>query len=254
MSEARNRNAGSRKTSNRKASTNTGRSEPGLLSTIAESPPFLLPPEKLALHRALAEREPKLGQIYEGALRALADSANPDCVSLAAHGFRELMEKFARLVAVPLRAPGENLTSKVRALKMPYGRMKKRCDGHSTVVDGNGELIKEMVKFMVAMEALFSWIDEVMPTRKTAALKLLQRLEPSVRQLPSPLQELNAQFWEKIHNFFELTCHHTMEPSRDETESWVTALEHFLLDRLMPRTTRDFARIDAILFEAKHND
>jgi len=225
-----------------------------MLSAVAESSLFSLPPEKIALHRALTERERKLGQIYEGALRTLADPANPDCLSLAAHGFRELMEKFARVVAVPARVPGENLTSKVRGLKKPYGQMKKKCDGHSPIVDGNGQPIKEIAQLMEAMEALFKWADEIMPSRKTATMKLLERLEPSARQLPSPLQELNAQIWEKIHNFFELTCHHNVEPSRDDAERWVSALEHFLLDRLIPRTTRDFGRIDAILSEAKRND
>ena len=255
MRGVRNRNGEGRKTSNRKASEKReGRSEPGILSTVAGSSLFSLPPEKVALHRALAERERKLGQIYEGALRTLADTANPDCLALAAHGFRELMEKFAHLVAVPLRVPGENLKNKVQALRKPYARMKKKCDGHSKIVDGNGQLIKEMSQFMMAMDELFSWADEIMPSRKTAAVKLLQRLEPSARQLPSLLQEVNAQYWEKIHNFFAQTCHHSMEPSRDDAERWVGALEHFLLDRLIPRTTRDFVRIDAILSEAKRND
>lgn len=249
MSRARNR-----KGRGSKALTTRDRVEPGMPNAVAESSFFSLPPEKVALHRALAEREPKLGQIYEGALRALADPANPDCLSLAAHGFRELMEKFARSVAVPLRVPGENLKNKVQALKKPYGRMKKKCDGHSTIVDGKGQPIKEIAQLMEAMEALFKWAEEILPSRKSAAMKLLERLEPSARQLPSALQESNAQIWEKIHNFFEQTCHHSMEPSRDETEKWITALEHFLLDRLIPRTTRDFVRIDAILLEAKRND
>src|SRR5713101_6001030 len=135
MSRARNR-----KGKSSKALTRRDRSEPQMLSAVAEPSLFSLPPEKVALQRALAERDPKLGQIYEGALRALADSSNPDSLSLAAHGFRELMEKFARLIAVPLRAHGENLTSKVRALKKPYGRMKRKCDAHSSIVDGNGQL------------------------------------------------------------------------------------------------------------------
>jgi hypothetical protein len=107
---------------------------------------------------------------------------------------------------------------------------------------------------MTAMDGLFSWADEIMPSRKTAAVKLLQRLEPSARQLPNLLQEVNARYWDEIFNFFTQTCHHGMEPSRDEAERWIGALEQFLLDRLVPRTTRDFLRIDAILSEAKRND
>jgi hypothetical protein len=255
MSGARNRNGESRKSSNRKASEKReGRSEPGILNSIGGSSLFTLPPAKAALQRALAERDPKLGQIYQGALRTLADSANPDCLAQAAHGFRELMEKFAHSVAVPLRVPGENLKNKVQALRKPYARMKKKCDGRSKIVDGHGQLIKEISQFMSAIDAFFSWADEIMPSRKTAAVKLLERLEPSARQLPSLLQEVNAQYWEKIHNFFTQTCHHSMEPSRDDAERWAGALEHFLLDRLIPRTTRDFDRIDAILSEAKRND
>ena len=255
MSGARNRSGKGRKTSNRKGSEKKeDRSEPEILNSLAGFSLFSLPPEKVALQRALGERDPKLAQIYEGALRALADSSNPDSLSLAAHGFRELMEKFARLIAVPLRAHGENLTSKVRALKKPYGRMKKKCDGHSSIVDGSGQPIKEIVQFIEAMDGLFIWADKNMLSRKNAAMKLLQHLEPSARQLPNSLQEENAKYWAKINNFFELTCHHNLEPSRDEMERWVSALDHFLLDRLMPRTTRDFVRIDAILFEAKRYD
>lgn len=205
--------------------------------------------EKVALHRALTREDQKLARMYLGAVRVLDDGTNPDGTAQAAHSFRELMEKFARKKGVPLRVPGENLTSKVRALEGVYTRMKKKCG--RGVVDAKGGLITEVRDFIAGADRLFDWVGQSMPTRHNSAVKLLRELEPSYRQLPNQLQELNARYWAEIFDFFELTCHHQLEPTAEEMQRWVEALERFLLDRLVPRTTQDFVRIDEILIKAK---
>ena len=47
--------------------------------------------------------------------------------------------------------------------------------------------------------------------------------------------------------------HHNLSTTSEEFWSWVSALEYFLLDRLIPRTFEDHAKIDEIIKEGEGN-
>jgi hypothetical protein len=205
--------------------------------------------EQGALHEKLTELSPDLARMYVGAMRILNDERNPDSHALAAHGFRELMEKLARYQSVPMTAGGETLTEKVRAL----GQAWRRCHGgskdkRSRPSSGRPDRV---AVFLEEVDQFFKWLSNHRPTRSEVATKLMAKLEVSSRALPDQLQKINARYWETIRDFFENTCHHRVRPTRAEFDGWVFAIERFLLDRLAPRTTRDFESIDAIQLEAK---
>ena len=67
-----------------------------------------------AVEAALARKSGELVTFYVGALSALAYEANPDRLSHAAHGIRELIEKFPQYVDVAVPAHKERPAHKGR--------------------------------------------------------------------------------------------------------------------------------------------
>ncbi len=61
-----------------------------------------------AVEAALARKSAELVTFYVGALSAVAYEANPDRLAQAAHGMRELMEKFPKYVDVAIPVLGQN--------------------------------------------------------------------------------------------------------------------------------------------------
>ena len=63
--------------------------------------PLVLTRQQLEVTQALKRRETEkypLSQWYLGALYAMSNHRNPDCISQAAHSLRELMEKLPRVL------------------------------------------------------------------------------------------------------------------------------------------------------------
>lgn len=207
-----------------------------------------LTPKQRTLHRALLEKDANLARMYLGGLVVLNDPGNPDSLALAAHAFRELMEKLPATVAVPATARGEKLRVKVNEVQDAWRRATTGSRCHAA---GNwsGEIDEPLRKLLLRLAGFFGWIDAHLPRRREEVARTLQRLDASGRALPGPLQDLNVEVWTKTHEFFQAVAHHGKVPTPDELSTWLDAAESFLLDRLKPRTFDDFAAIDAVIQE-----
>lgn len=69
-----------------------------------------------AVEAALGRKSAELVAYCLGALGVIGHEANPDRLAHAAHGLRELMEKFPKYVDVAVPAHTERLGAKVRKL------------------------------------------------------------------------------------------------------------------------------------------
>ncbi len=91
----------------------------------------ILSSQQRALYYSLSVLDRGLGSMYLGAIMVLSYGANPDCLPLAAHGIRELMEKLPRRFNVPMIAQAEKLMDKVRELERSWndalGKTKSHC-------------------------------------------------------------------------------------------------------------------------------
>lgn len=193
------------------------------------------------LWEALSDIDEQLGHMYLGALDVLQHSANPDRLSLAAHGVRELIEKLPRFLDLPAtenRGPG--IREQARTLAAAWEKLGP------SVVDGNGVLTSSGEK-MLGKVAEFCEGVGADPTRKQAAAAAVSRLDLNPLKLPPPIQDLHVSEWSTIEGFFIGVAHHTKATNDDEIEQYLAALERFLLDRLRPRTFEDFAAIDELL-------
>lgn len=221
--------------------------------SVDTSPQLLqLSGNQLTLYGALHAKGAILGTVYHGALSVLQQGGNPDRLALAAHGLRELMEKIPRYLDIPQEKPLPNMLEKVRNLHESWLDTVKR----SNCLKGdrwNGAVDKYLEKFLKRTHDFFQWVQDSRPKRKQAAAAVLRKLDPLPFALPKAIEELRVNEWEYIHNYFERVSHHNGIAAIEEFTGWLTTLERFLLERLIPRTFEDHARIDKIIEEGEKN-
>jgi hypothetical protein len=188
--------------------------------------------------------------MYFGALVALTHTENPDHLAQSAHSIRELLEKIPAFLDVQTRAHQESLGSKVRELEDSWQTATQRSASYD---DGNwnGEIDRPLSKLLDKFQQFFDWFSEHRPRRRAEVAATLHRLDGSDHTLPTPLEELEIERWMRIRDFLQAVAHHRKQPTRDEFEGWLDALERFLLDRLDPRTFADFDTIDEIIEEGR---
>src|SRR5262249_46050749 len=214
--------------------------------------PLQLSGQQRALYGALSEKDERLAGMYLGSLLVLRQIENPDLLALAAHGLRELMEKLPRYRDLPVTAKPPSLKEKVRNLLQSWSNTAKHSQclldpAWSGTIDG------PLLKFLKRAQEFFSWFESEHPTRKQQTAKVLRSLDPMDRPLPAPIEQLRIEEWDKCHNYFEGVSHHTIPSSPEDFVLWLAVLDHFLLDRLRPRTFEDHTEIDRIISEGEAN-
>jgi hypothetical protein len=197
----------------------------------------------LALSVALGELDGRLADMYVGARTVLGHLSNPDRLSLAAHGLRELMEKLPRHLDVPVEvSKGPGLNSLSRDLVDAWRKWGPR----SSKDDGS---LRNPAKVFAALETFCVAVEADLPTRKEQAAAALRGLDLHPVKLPPSIESLHVSQWRDLEGFFQGVSHHTHVSTPDEFAQYLGALERFLLDRLRPRTFDDLAAIDALLAE-----
>ena len=160
---------------------------------------------QLALHRALGEIHQSLATYYEGALSVLAHTINPDRLSLAAHGIREIMDKLARFIDLPVEASHTTLGTKANNLRHNWERLRKRTH---CLQDGQwvGEIDPAMSRFMQRVDDFFGWMIEQRPRKTEATAKVLRELDPL--DLPDPIVNQSAKSYLAMRGYFLDVAHH----------------------------------------------
>jgi hypothetical protein len=211
--------------------------------------PLQLSGQQLALHRALGKTKTELADMYYGALSVLSQIENPDRLALAAHGFREIMEKLPRYLDLPSTNPS-SLTEQVRTLNQGWEKVLKQSECHDNGM-WTGNIDESLQKFLKIVHEFFDWLKLDRPTRKQQAARVLRELDPLGRPLPEPIESLRVKEWDSYRSYFDNVAHHNPSASPEKFESWLSESERFLLDRLIPRTFEDRSKIDDIIKEGE---
>lgn len=212
----------------------------------------LLTGHQRVMYEALAEGHVVLGAFYLGALYVLSQSANPYRFALAAHGFRELMEKLPQYKNLPVQKKGLSLKERVRVMQQAWVRVSKKSSCYSKRV-WEGEIDQALEDFLAKIESFFGSVEADRPTRKKQTEALIRGLDPMGRALPYTIEKLRIEEWDECHNYFEGVSHHTTKTDGKEFDGWLNVLEAFLLDRLRPRTFEDLNSIDKIIKEGEES-
>lgn len=206
--------------------------------------------QQRSLLLAFERLDPKLARMYLGALRVLADEANPDAMPLAAHALREIMEKLPESLDVPLKASAGALSNRVAGLLPIWQKAVNRSSCHSNG-EWQGQLDGPLERLLKRLEIFFDWYSANYQTRRGEIAQALRRLDASGGFLPTPLESANLSLWRDLRDFFLTVAHHKHEPTRNEFASRLQEFESFLVDRLQPKTFADFDAIDALLEEVE---
>jgi hypothetical protein len=188
--------------------------------------------------------------MYRGALQAAADLGNPDRFAQAAHSLRELMEKLPRDLDTPEETGIPTLTDKVRQLQRGWAGVMNHASWPGNP-PWQGEINDPMKAFLRKTEEFFDWLETDRQTRNQQAARVLRGMDPMGMELPEPIERLRIREWRLCHEYFENISHHRQQVAADEFQSWLQALERFLLDRLRPRTFEDHAELDRIIAEGE---
>jgi len=195
---------------------------------------------QVALLGVLIDKSEAVGAMYVGALMARATEDNPDHLSQACHSLRELIDNFPKYFDVPVE-PSGRLGDQTSALHERWKREPR-------VKNGGSEPITE--KFIQKLSEFFQWIDENFPKRREVARRTIRELDASGRSLPRPIEDLRAEEWLAIRDFFVRSTHHGT-CSLGDFDAWLDELESFVLGLTKPRTFDNADAIDALIQEGE---
>jgi hypothetical protein len=198
-----------------------------------------------ALYDALAKLDPRLADMYYGALSVFKQTENPDHLAQTAHSLRELMEKLPRYINVPLDRKGASLTDKVRSFYKEWAKFSDEVKKNGKPFDSGGEISPGLRSFLEVSETFFEWVENERPARKRRTAQMVRGLDPAMRPLPAAIENLRIEEWDDCHDYFENVSHHNR--AAEELEAWISILERYLLDKLCPRTFEDHAALDEII-------
>ena len=117
-----------------------------------------------------------------------------------------------------------------------------------------GEIDHSASKLLRKLEAFFDWCNKHMPGKHKELSAFITTLDPASGRLPEELQDSNVQRVKKMSEYFNIISHHGKTADASEFEAAVNEFEHFLLERLRPRTFEDVDDLDALIKKAETND
>ena len=195
-----------------------------------------------ALQRKETEQYP-LSKWYLGALYALENPYNPDCVSQAAQSLRELLEKLPRVVRESDAHQGSasGLADLRRDINTRILEDKKRYPGgwRGKVVDARlDKTLKQVDRYLALNQQ---------PTRKEQIRKAVATIDPMVDQLNSEIRQAKLDELYKLGRTLESFAHHQRKPDIEKFREYLEILERIIFDLLAPITAQDQHEIQSIL-------
>jgi hypothetical protein len=167
-----------------------------------------------------------------GALRTLADAANPARLRLVAGGMRSIMEELRRVAGV--ERSGAGLAKRVEVLEALW---KPRRPTAAEGVDD--EFIRELDSFFA---------DYQLETNEAQARLILQHLDVSRRDDVAPIVAGGrARQWVLFLGLFNRVLHGSQSMDEAAFGAELERFERFLLDLLAPRPLKDIDRIDELV-------
>jgi hypothetical protein len=184
---------------------------------------FQLYGQQKTLYDALVQYNGELAKMYYGSLKVLADKNNPDRLSLAAHGIRELIEKSPLYICEMINTDFD-LNNKVENLRDYWidvlTSYQLEAELNKKISEGN-QITKELESFLDKTNKFFQ-SSNTQQSLKDKVSNLKGRWESFQRSL-KPFQKLDntiqitpqlKAFLKEIYTFFELFKQ--AKPTRDQ--------------------------------------
>jgi hypothetical protein len=187
----------------------------------------------------LARQKGRAAPFYEGALRALADRANPVGPEMTAYALRELIQELERPVGGPQEGP---------KLGDLLGRFRAKWKSAPRRPDDRG-LVDHCDPAVFAADQFLDDADAGHLSRRDRAQETLSGLDPVRRPSPPDTQQARVEELMKFRKEFNEALHSPRPTDVFALGSLVEGFETFLLAIFRPRTFDDFSEIDELLKE-----
>lgn len=183
----------------------------------------------------LARQKGRPATFYEGALRALADRANPVRAEMAAYALRELIQELERAAGAPKKGPG--LGDLLRAFRPKWEAAERRPDDRG--------LIDNCDPAVFAVDQFLDEAKEGHLNRRDRAQETLSGLDP-VKRVGPPDTEERIEALLDFREEFNEALHGERPTDAESFAPLVERFETFLLAWFQPRTFEDFTEIDEL--------
>ena len=205
------------------------------------------------LYASLARRNEKLARVYRGALMVLADENNPCRHELAAHGFRELIEKSPWLTNGEAVVTGDGLKNRLGPVRSAFSVVVRNREIEEPLsLNGIEGPLRSLIS---ELETFFQWQDMNRPKAAVRAAKNLSILAGAGPPLPSDIFETEVAGWMSAQKYFQAVAHNQFETiDPEEFLRCVNFVETTLLRRLQPRSIEQLNELDALIKGAEDGD
>ncbi len=207
--------------------------------------PLVLTGQQRSVLEALQGKETEqypLSKWYLGALYALENPYNPDCVSQAAQSLRELLEKLPRVVRESdAQGKAFDFAGMRRDINTRILEDKKRYHGGWEGKEIDGQLDKTLKK----VDRYFELNQQ--PTRREQIQNAVATIDPMVAQLNSEIRQAKLDELYKLGRTLESFAHHQRKSDIEKFREYLEILERIIFDLLAPITAQDQHEIQSIL-------
>lgn len=187
----------------------------------------------------LARQKGRPDRFYEGALRALADLANPVRAEMAAYALRELIQELERAAGAPKKGPG--LGDLLSTFRTKWEAAERRSSDRG--------LVDNCDPAVFAVDQFLDEAKEGHLSRRDRAQETLSGLDPVQRVGPPDTEERRIEALLDFREEFNEALHGERPTDAEAFTPLVERFETFLLAWFQPRTFEDFSEIDELLEE-----
>ena len=210
-----------------------------------------LQPIQQEISRELGAKNPKLAEMYLGALSVWSSNTNPDRLAFAAHGIREMLEGLSKFIDAPIPKKGPGLGDLTKKLSIEWERLKS-----ISTWPGNpkweGTIDQSLRTFLCAAEGFFLNSSRIPRTRAERATTIIRHHHVGNAAIPGKLEDHKSQEWLLFVDYFNRTAHHG-STTKEEFVGYLEGLEQLLINTLRPRTFESRKQILAIIEESESN-
>jgi hypothetical protein len=189
--------------------------------------------------RTLAEQEGRAARFYEGALRALADRANPVRVEMAAYALRELIEELERQTVGVRKGP--KLGDLLKKLRGDWTAAPRRPTDRGLLDDCDPAIF--------AVDRFLEDVKVGHRRRRDRAQQALGGIDPVGRPNPPDTEIARTMELLRFRERFNDVLHGPESTEVAAFDALLEGFETFLLAILRPRTFEDLSEIDEFLEE-----
>lgn len=218
--------------------------------------PIQLSPRQIELVQELSLLSTKynFGRMFEGAIYALNNSANPEALPQTAHSLRELMEKLEIVIGIPVTdkalIDGDgSLGQKTRELRDHWSTAKAKSKCLSGTPPAN-QIDTPLRKLLGKVGNFFDWVEKNPKFRADKARGVVKGLDPLASMLPQAVQKAQAEEWGGLKDYFVGVSHHD-ETTLAAMEATIANLERFLHNRIAPVKAKNQNAIEKLIKEVE---